>query len=773
MNDIVFVGDWIKDRVLGSGSFGTVVLWKHKKTEEKLAIKTCKWGDELTDKHRDRWTKEVEMLQSCRNPNIVGSKPLPSEFIKGLERGNPSGLPIMCMEYCSGGDLRQQLNKPESCSGLREIQVRQILSDIRNAMKFLHQKKITHRDLKPENIVMNIVENTEQNNISPQTEPRVIYKLIDLGYAKEIDFNSVCASFVGTLQYLAPELLYSKTYSNSVDFWSFGLLAFEIICGKRPFLPFMSPAQWMPHVEKKTHENICVYETFHGDIEYSNNIFPENHMSVPFKVLMEDWLRIALEWDPKLRGRDSHTRVRFNIPTEQREVSSNIIIYDLLENILSRKIIRIFSVPTLSRLAYQINDTTMVSDLKKWIGQDTSMDIPDLILICPNTFTELGEMDIVSNYWREHCNTMVYLFNKTYILQKNIEPEVPKSVQRCLEHPKALYNHKNSQTLYKNSLYFVKNQSEIYESLINGLLVRGESLKNEGKQLLLKHNAVDKSISNLLAKEEIMKRLIETGKEQVNKLRDSGKGINMLGGFNKTFQDTDEHFLKISKLQQAWNQLSVRLTSAKRRCNEIVSDDIKNFVAKYNYQAVYANAFKIYIMARKSEIIGKEKHCDDIMKICYNCLKLRSKILLEIHHQPFVVKLMDLGTEFSKISNIVTKAAENTEKLTKDLSDYIDDLNNCIWSTINLAVSDGDNLADIPYSVVSFEKKDFKIGGPVSKHCQKLKTTIPDDDKLKSLIEDSLKLRLNQVSLSAEVNSQRELLKTTIFDFSFLNECIE
>lgn len=88
--------------------------------------------------------------------------------------------------------------------------------------------------MKPENIVL---QSSDRAN-------GIIYKLIDLGYAKELDAKSICASFVGTLQYLAPELLYSKTYSCSVDYWSMGLVAFEIICGTRPFLPNMSPAQW-------------------------------------------------------------------------------------------------------------------------------------------------------------------------------------------------------------------------------------------------------------------------------------------------------------------------------------------------------------------------------------------------------------------------------------------------------------------------------------------------------------------------------------------------
>ncbi|KAJ0176256.1 hypothetical protein K1T71_008430 [Dendrolimus kikuchii] len=773
MDDIVFISNWIKDRVLGSGSFGTVVLWRHKKTEEKLAIKTCKWGDELTEKHKERWTKEVEMLQSCQNPNIVGTKELPPEFLKGLERANPSRLPILCMEYCSGGDLRQLLNKPESCGGLRELQVRQILSDVRNAMQFLHQNKITHRDLKPENVVMHVAD-MAQTGIGAQRLGKVVYKLIDLGYAKEIDSNSVCASFVGTLQYLAPEILYSKTYSNSVDFWSFGLLAFEIICGKRPFLPFMAPVQWMPHVKKKVHDNICVYETFHGDIEYSNEIFPENYISKPFKKLIEEWLRIALEYDPKLRGRDSPSRVTFNIPTEQKETASKVVLFDVLEKILAKKIIKIFSIATLSPLAYEIDETTTVRGVKAWIYKETKLPSNDQILICPSSYVELGNEENILKYWNDTCNTMLYLYSKSFIIKDDVKPIVPKAVQRCLEHPKAFYNFKNSNNLYKTSLYFVMSQAEMYDSLINGLLVRAESLKCEGRQLLLKHNSVDKSMGNLLAKAETLKKMVDIGKEHVNKLKESGTGTNVLGGFEKKFKDADDIEYKINKLQTAWNVLSTRLQSAKRRCNEIISDDLKNFVAKHNYQTIYANAFKEYIIYKKSEAYsenkGKEMQYEDIIKICYDCLKLRIKVCLEIKQQVFVLKLMDLSTEFSLIADIVTNAADNTDILANRVINELEELTDCTWTTVSILARDSEHLADIPYSVVSFEKRDFKIGDVVSNHCIKLVNKAEENDELKSIIEDSLKLRQNHVHLSQKLLSNKQMLEKSILDFSFLQD---
>lgn len=69
-------------------------------------------------------------------------------------------------------------------------------------------------------------------------------QLTDLGYAKSLDRNSLQASLVGTIEYVAPELFLSDKYSCTVDYWSFGIIAFEIVTGIRPFVPHMSLAQW-------------------------------------------------------------------------------------------------------------------------------------------------------------------------------------------------------------------------------------------------------------------------------------------------------------------------------------------------------------------------------------------------------------------------------------------------------------------------------------------------------------------------------------------------
>lgn len=103
------------------------------------------------------WTWKLK-FQFCGVAGIVCSFPV-DEDLAILARDTP----ILCMEYCSGGDLRQVLSKPIHCSGLPEKDVMDILSDISSAVKYLHSKNVVHRDLKPENVVIQL--NAQNNKV--------------------------------------------------------------------------------------------------------------------------------------------------------------------------------------------------------------------------------------------------------------------------------------------------------------------------------------------------------------------------------------------------------------------------------------------------------------------------------------------------------------------------------------------------------------------------------------------------------------------------------
>lgn len=115
-------------------------------------------------KQKERWEREVDyMTNMIRHVNIVrGIQVKPDAFLSELNNYNPSGMPILLMEYCEGGDLRRQLNDSKNCCGLIESDVRNVLQSLKCAVEHLHSLSITHRDIKPENVVIQGTRNGQQ-----------------------------------------------------------------------------------------------------------------------------------------------------------------------------------------------------------------------------------------------------------------------------------------------------------------------------------------------------------------------------------------------------------------------------------------------------------------------------------------------------------------------------------------------------------------------------------------------------------------------------------
>jgi serine/threonine protein kinase len=151
----VQLGEWVCQSQLGTGSFGIVHVWENVNTEEKVALKKCRFGMEVTlsqkviyhllnfkvikltlmspPQHKDQWRQEVDIMLRLEHVNVVRCRVPPPEL---SERFVPTeeDLPLLCMEFCSGGDLRRILNLPHNCCGLPQQQVMAIVSDLTSAL---------------------------------------------------------------------------------------------------------------------------------------------------------------------------------------------------------------------------------------------------------------------------------------------------------------------------------------------------------------------------------------------------------------------------------------------------------------------------------------------------------------------------------------------------------------------------------------------------------------------------------------------------------------
>ncbi|XP_030626745.1 inhibitor of nuclear factor kappa-B kinase subunit alpha [Chanos chanos] len=337
-------GAWVMKERLGTGGFGHVYLYQHLETSEKIAVKLCRL--ELNAKNKDRWSREIQIMKKLNHLNVVTARDVPDE----LNHIALNDLPLLAMEYCSKGDLRKVLSKPENCCGLKESEVLSLLSDVGSGIQYLHENKIIHRDLKPENIVLQDING------------KLVHKIIDLGYAKDLDQGSLCTSFVGTLQYLAPELFENKPYTVTVDYWSFGTMIFECTCGFRPFLHHLQPVQWTGKVRNKGPKDIMAVEDMNGEVRFSAHLPYPNNLSRTLLEPLENLLQMMLKWDPVQRGGGS------NLDTKQPHC------FVALEQILSMKVVHILNMTTTQVHSFLLAPDESLHSLQQRVEAETKIE---------------------------------------------------------------------------------------------------------------------------------------------------------------------------------------------------------------------------------------------------------------------------------------------------------------------------------------------------------------------------------------------------------------
>ncbi|KAF8460476.1 kinase-like domain-containing protein [Kalaharituber pfeilii] len=199
-------------RLIGKGTFGQVYQVRKKDTNRIYAMK-------VLSKKVIVQKKEVAHTVGERNI-LVRTATTDSPFIVGLKFSfqTPTDL-YLVTDYMSGGELFWHLQKE---GRFKEDRAKFYIAELILALEHLHNHDIVYRDLKPENILLDA-----NGHIA----------LCDFGLSKaNLAANATTNTFCGTTEYLAPEVLLDESgYTKMVDFWSLGVLVFEMCCGWSPF----------------------------------------------------------------------------------------------------------------------------------------------------------------------------------------------------------------------------------------------------------------------------------------------------------------------------------------------------------------------------------------------------------------------------------------------------------------------------------------------------------------------------------------------------------
>ncbi|KAI0707121.1 kinase-like protein [Earliella scabrosa] len=194
-------------RAVGKGAFGKVRVVEHKKTKKLYALKYIDKAKCIKQKAVANIIQERRLLEEIDHPFIVN--------LRYAFQDDENCFFVL--DLMLGGDLRFHL---ERLRYIPETVVRFWMAELSSALEYLHRQRIIHRDLKPDNILLDAMGHAH---------------ITDFNVAIHYSERRLHTSVAGSMAYMAPEVIGRLGYTWSCDWWSLGVVAWELLFHRRPF----------------------------------------------------------------------------------------------------------------------------------------------------------------------------------------------------------------------------------------------------------------------------------------------------------------------------------------------------------------------------------------------------------------------------------------------------------------------------------------------------------------------------------------------------------
>ena len=272
--------------IIGRGAFGEVHVCRNKKTKEIVAIKKIK-KSVLLQKNQIKHTRdEQDFLSKIKSDWIV-------ELKYSFQEGD---FLYLIMEYLPGGDLMNLFIKKDT---LTEEEAKFYICEIILAIESIHNLNCIHRDIKPDNILIDKKGHIKLSDFGLAKIADNIFKEDIINYkGNKHNRNFSC---VGTAYYVAPEVLNKKGYGKEIDWWSLGIIFYEMIFGYAPFC--------------SKHTNDVCYKVLHFEkfLKFPENIkISDNAKDLIIKLITNSNLRLGKNGSEEIKSHPFFKGINWN-----------------------------------------------------------------------------------------------------------------------------------------------------------------------------------------------------------------------------------------------------------------------------------------------------------------------------------------------------------------------------------------------------------------------------------------------------------------------------